>query len=829
MKKLKSIALLLAMLTIFSNLKIYGQASSGNNNNTPFTAQDYIGWRLGVLGTGFLTVPELTIKNEDPMPISFYTNAGGGTFNNIKMSIMSRTINGLERAGVAIHEGGFSSQITLPRSILHLGEDYFTNGIAGWRTWMDIGTFSGLQTDFAFFGIMPFDGDTAYGQDDHNDAVIVWGDNVNPANDGADNLRIIFSAPMRQTTGDWSTQYSSLEVARFDPLGRFGIGNFTANAWGGGSGIQPARRLEIYDESLNRTLTAAPQLRLTFSPAAAANLTTTGIWTDFQTTHLGDLFINTQTATTLRNVGIQDNRPNYTLEVTGTGAFSNASSYTILSGGFPMVSQSHPLVVKSNSKDEGLSILREGTATTGYDDGWRLFQDRNELSHFRTIGTSSGGTNVNHNITFDHLATTSATTASSWLGYHSGRFVTVIKTDFNSNPAFSSHVSLTPWTKLFVEAQNNSSAYNREQFAIIARNSNSSYNYLNMTGLYAEAVGTYAAGNGRGNIAGSFYASNATGSRAFNKGVYSEVTGNTTNSQNYGGDFRTTAVTSGNNFGVYAMARNATAANYGVYSSVTSTGNNFSGWFGGDMYHSGAFAGPSDTLLKTGITDFTNPRSIIERLLPKSFYFNTSTYSYLSLPAGLQYGLLAQQLDTVLPQFVKNIHYPGETDTSGNYIYDTLNFKAIDYTALIPILFAHAKQQYLINDSLRNQLDTLQQIVNNCCNLRQQGENGSSSKNKYSVALSNLDFIVLNQNEPNPFNDQTTIKWSIPESSKKDVLDAKLMFFDKNGSVLKVIKIEDTGTGELLVFANNLSNGMYNYSLYVNGKVIDTKRMIKAK
>lgn len=250
--------------------------------NTP-GAGDFVGSTNGV---------SLKLKTEQNQPIHFYTNSGAATLLNNKMSIMRRIINTTEHAGIGIHWVG-TNPITNPRSILHLGNDYLGIGnIGGWRTWMDVGTFCGLQSDFAFFGIMAFDGDTTGHQADHNDAVVLWGDNEDPADDGADNLRFIFSAPMTQTANDWQTQYSALETGRFEPHGRLGIGNFTANAWGGGSGIQPLRRLEVYDEHLNTTLAAAPQLRLTFTPHANVAL---GEHTDFQAMTNGDLFIHPST------------------------------------------------------------------------------------------------------------------------------------------------------------------------------------------------------------------------------------------------------------------------------------------------------------------------------------------------------------------------------------------------------------------------------------------------------------------------------------------------------------------------------------------------------
>lgn len=261
--------------------------------NRPITAGvDYLGWDNTV------NVP-LNIVHEADQPIIFFTNAGAGSLNNSKMTISRRTINNMEAPGITIPS--FGVPIALPRSLLHLGADYLGAGIGGWRTWMDVGTFSGLQSDFAFFGIIPFDGDTMDNQDEHNDAAIVWGDNVDPANDGADNLRFIFSAPMNQTAGDWSTQYTSLEVGRFSPIGRMGIGNYTGTAVAGGSGIQPVRRFEIYDEHLNATLAAAPQMRLTFTPNANVNL---GINTDFQTTANGNLILTPQNNGTVQNTGI---------------------------------------------------------------------------------------------------------------------------------------------------------------------------------------------------------------------------------------------------------------------------------------------------------------------------------------------------------------------------------------------------------------------------------------------------------------------------------------------------------------------------------------------
>jgi hypothetical protein len=85
--------------------------------------------------------------------------------------------------------------------------------------------------------------------------------------------------------------------------------------------------------------------------------------------------------------------------------------------------------------------------------------------------------------------------------------------------------------------------------------------------------------------------------------------------------------------------------------------------------------------------------------------------------------------------------------------------------------------------------------------------------------------VILNQNSPNPFAEQTTITYVIPE----DAGFAQIIFYSSNGRILKTVDIEEKGEGQLNVYASDLSNGLYTYSLIVDGKLIDTKKMLKSK
>lgn len=83
--------------------------------------------------------------------------------------------------------------------------------------------------------------------------------------------------------------------------------------------------------------------------------------------------------------------------------------------------------------------------------------------------------------------------------------------------------------------------------------------------------------------------------------------------------------------------------------------------------------------------------------------------------------------------------------------------------------------------------------------------------------------MVLNQNVPNPFAEQTTITYNIPQNSGF----AQIIFYNHLGQLIKVVDIKTKGKGQLNVFANDLTNGIYSYSLIIDGKIHDTKKMAK--
>ena len=85
--------------------------------------------------------------------------------------------------------------------------------------------------------------------------------------------------------------------------------------------------------------------------------------------------------------------------------------------------------------------------------------------------------------------------------------------------------------------------------------------------------------------------------------------------------------------------------------------------------------------------------------------------------------------------------------------------------------------------------------------------------------------IILYQNMPNPFADETSIRYFIPENASS----ARILFYDETGREMKAEPIQTLGNGTLTIKTSNLASGIYSYALEVNGKIMQTRKMHKVK
>ncbi|OUR99044.1 hypothetical protein A9Q86_13340 [Flavobacteriales bacterium 33_180_T64] len=81
---------------------------------------------------------------------------------------------------------------------------------------------------------------------------------------------------------------------------------------------------------------------------------------------------------------------------------------------------------------------------------------------------------------------------------------------------------------------------------------------------------------------------------------------------------------------------------------------------------------------------------------------------------------------------------------------------------------------------------------------------------------------ILYQNIPNPFNGTTSIKYYVPTIYKR----AAIVFSNTAGQVIDNVSLKDLGENEMFFNSDSLAAGMYYYTLFVEGKKIDSKKMI---
>ena len=102
-----------------------------------------------------------------------------------------------------------------------------------------------------------------------------------------------------------------------------------------------------------------------------------------------------------------------------------------------------------------------------------------------------------------------------------------------------------------------------------------------------------------------------------------------------------------------------TGNRYALYSAVTGTTTGaYAGYFVGNVYVTGTITSAgSDERLKENVADMKGGLAIINQLQPKTYTFKKALG--LNLPDGKQFGLMAQDLEKVLPSLVSEVNHPG--------------------------------------------------------------------------------------------------------------------------------------------------------------------------
>ncbi len=244
--------------------------------------------------------------------------------------------------------------------------------------------------------------------------------------------------------------------------------------------------------------------------------------------------------------------------------------------------------------------------------------------------------------------------------------------------------------------------------------------------------------------------------------------------------------------------------------------NNFNDFkffvFGSSLATGGSWQ-VSDQRLKSEVREIGGALDIVKSLRGVKYSYQNEAYPQLRLPQDQQYGFIAQDVEKILPEAVRN----SDDESSG------VEYKVMQYTQIIPVLTEAIKEQQVIIDDQEDQLIEQYLIIENLEARLTALENGQAGKRaSMSKEVKAAEGISLRQNFPNPFNGETVIEYSIPV----DMNAAALRVYDLTGKQqLNTIELAP-GSGEVTLKSAALTPGVYVYTIENNDQTLARQKMI---
>ena len=296
-----------------------------------------------------------------------------------------------------------------------------------------------------------------------------------------------------------------------------------------------------------------------------------------------------------------------------------------------------------------------------------------------------------------------------------------------------------------------------------------------------------------------------------------------------GGYFNGFDNTGGSSKTVYGVDAEASTTNicgsliYGIYASAysgstgcgASTNHVLAGYFVGDVVGTGTgtFLG-SDAKLKTNVMPLQNALDQIGKLNPKTYDYKTSEFPSMHLPEGNHIGLIAQEVETVFPALVKATAQPEIRDKAGKIVTPRVEFKAVNYTGLVPVLVKGVQEEEQQIQDLKQQVADLTAAIAKLT--------AQTSPATPAIGTAATQTAVLYQNVPNPTNSSTIIRYFVPTTAKQ----AQIVVTDlERRTEMQRVTLQ-TGNGQIEIKASALPSGIYLYSLVVDGTNVDSKKMV---
>ncbi len=239
----------------------------------------------------------------------------------------------------------------------------------------------------------------------------------------------------------------------------------------------------------------------------------------------------------------------------------------------------------------------------------------------------------------------------------------------------------------------------------------------------------------------------------------------------------------------------------------------------------------SDKRLKRNIKQYEGGLDIIKKLNPVTYEYNGKA----GTKAGQEHiGVIAQELQEIAPQMVSTFQLTTANDGGMEYIDGRPDGEEVTRTEHEYLSINASSLKWMIVNAIQEQQNIIEAQEDKIATLEERLAKIEARLNKpttidIDINQQSLELngrgAYLEQNQPNPFNSNTLIKYHVPT----DAANALVNIFNTKGQLIHSERIVQTGTGEIQVKAGTIVAGTYSYSLVVNGKITDTKRMVIVK
>ena len=289
-----------------------------------------------------------------------------------------------------------------------------------------------------------------------------------------------------------------------------------------------------------------------------------------------------------------------------------------------------------------------------------------------------------------------------------------------------------------------------------------------------------------------------------------------------------------------AVSSNTTGTRRGVWGKIygtTSNADDWAGFFEGEGFLSASLWQYSDAELKTDIQPLTSCSEILGQVVPRTYRFNVESNPGLGLAEGDQAGVIAAEIEEILPHLVRSVTHYEEVDEQGNVISVGGTHKAVNYIGMIPYLIGAFNEQHAslaeaqtTNSELLERLaaqdarmDQLEAALASCCANPANGDTRLLTDPEGDLDKAIEGDARSLHIQPNPFTERTTLHYRLERSGRM-----QLLANSADGKALKVLQEAslEAGAYQFNWETGDLTPGVYYITLLLDGEPI-VKKAVK--